>query len=108
MEVGRGPAEAPPRARRSWWDGRTSCDTTGRRGSRSPRCSSALGATTQKTRQRKKRGDYEVDTQSGMQHITAVKGHRACHIGTVDGPLALDVTLAVGERRTVDVFCGDK
>jgi hypothetical protein len=66
-----------------------------------------VAATTIKTKKKPVKGGYTFDVAAGTaQRMTAVLGKRACHVGTVDGPAALDVTLTNGERRTVDVFCG--
>jgi hypothetical protein len=66
-----------------------------------------VAATTIKTKKKPVKGGYTFEVPAGVaQSMTATLGRRACHVGALDGPATLDVTLTSGERRTVDVFCG--
>lgn len=66
-----------------------------------------VGATTLKTKKKPTKGGYSFDVTAGTaQRMTALLGRRACHVGALDGPAALDVTLTGGETRAVDVYCG--
>ncbi|HEV7730744.1 MAG TPA: cellulase family glycosylhydrolase [Candidatus Binatia bacterium] len=66
----------------------------------------SVGTASVRTRKKPTKGSYALEVAAGVQTIGAVLGKRACHIGTPDGPASLEVTLAGGERRIVDVFCG--
>ncbi len=77
----------------------------GKTGMALPKVTVSIGTATVQTRRRAKKGAYELQVASGTQRITATKGRLVCRIGAADGPDAIDVTLAAGERRTVDLFC---
>jgi aryl-phospho-beta-D-glucosidase BglC (GH1 family) len=65
----------------------------------------SAGGVSQKSRRRRKKGAYSLTVAAGPQRVGATARKRTCHVGTPDGPAELDVTLAAGERRQVDVFC---
>ena len=53
-----------------------------------------VGAVSQRTKRRKPRGGYSFDAiAAGTQAVSASAGRKVCHVGAIDGPQALEVTV---------------
>jgi hypothetical protein len=64
-----------------------------------------VGALSQRAKRRKPKGGYAFDVAAGTYAVSAAAGRRVCHVGTPDGPQALQVVVTDGAAPTIDVFC---
>lgn len=64
------------------------------------------GAVSQRTKKRGPKGAYALEVDAGTQTVSASAGQKLCRIGSLEGPQALDVTVAADTVVTVGVFCG--
>jgi aryl-phospho-beta-D-glucosidase BglC (GH1 family) len=65
------------------------------------------GGVSQRTRMRRPKGAYTLaGVAAGTQTVSASAGRKLCHIGALDGPQTLPVTVTADAVTTVDVFCG--
>jgi hypothetical protein len=61
----------------------------------------------QRTKKRGPKGGYTLaGVPAGSQTVSASAGRKVCHIGALDGPETLAVTVTANMSTTVDVFCG--
>src|SRR6185295_18379043 len=65
-----------------------------------------VGAVSQRTKRRKPKGGYSFGAiAAGTPTVSASAGRKVCHVGAIDGPQALTVTVTDGAVLTVDVYC---
>lgn len=61
------------------------------------------------TKKKPKKGTYTLAVTAGAHNVTVAAGRKKlCHVGAVDGPETLSVSVANGETRTVNVFCAKR
>jgi aryl-phospho-beta-D-glucosidase BglC (GH1 family) len=64
-----------------------------------------VDALSQRVRRRKPKGSYAFEVAAGTHTVSAAAGRKVCHVGTPDGPQALQVVVTDGAAPAVDVFC---